>query len=146
MHYNITDVAKEDYPQLVSVWESSVKATHHFLSEEDFNFYKNLIPTFFGSVELKAIKDSFDTILAFLGTSEGNIEMLFVADNQRGKGIGKQLLLYALEELGCTKVDVNKDNVQALEFYNRFGFETKSVSAVDGFGKPYPILHLELSK
>lgn len=146
MQYHITDVVKEDYPQLVSVWESSVKATHHFLSQEDFDFYKGLMFTFFDSVDLKAAKDASGTIQAFLGTSEENIEMLFVADSQRGKGIGKLLLFYALEKLGCTKVDVNQDNQQALAFYNRFGFATQRVSPTDGFGKPYPILHLELVK
>ena len=143
--YTISNPSKEEYPQLDAVWESSVKATHHFLSEEDFNFYKNLITTFFDNIQLKALKED-NTILGFIGTDKESLEMLFVEALERGKGIGKELLLYALENLGITKVEVNQDNHHAVAFYSHFGFETRKVSEVDGFGKPYPILHIELKK
>lgn len=42
----IQKVNKTEYPELISVWESSVKATHDFLKPEDFIFYKNLFQTF----------------------------------------------------------------------------------------------------
>ncbi len=29
-----------DYGQIMEVWESSVKATHDFLKQEDFEFYR----------------------------------------------------------------------------------------------------------
>lgn len=143
MMYTICDVTKNNFTEMLAVWESSVKATHDFLSEEDFLFYKNLMPTFFEHVVLKVLKEN-NTILGFIGTDKENLEMLFVKANERGKGIGKQLLLYAFEN-GITKVDVNAQNQQAVDFYLHFGFKTKKVSKVDGFGKPYPILHMELS-
>lgn len=34
---------KEVYNDLIVIWETSVRATHHFLKEEDFLYYKNLI-------------------------------------------------------------------------------------------------------
>lgn len=142
----IYPVNKTEYTELVQVWESSVKATHHFLSEADFEFYKELIPTFFDQVSLHCVKDENEQIIAFSGTNEGNLEMLFVAADQRGKGSGKELLLHVMEHSGITKVDVNAQNEQAVKFYEHFGFETKSTSALDGFGKPYPILHMELTK
>lgn len=142
----IYEVKNTEYDDLISVWESSVKATHHFLSEEDFEFYKELVPTFFDQVALHGVKNESGQITGFIGTNEDNLEMLFVAADQRGKGIGKKLLLYAFENLKITKVDVNAQNEQAVKFYEHFGFETKSRSELDGFGKPYPILHMELKK
>ncbi|UPZ15293.1 GNAT family N-acetyltransferase [Flavobacterium humidisoli] len=142
----IQKVNKTEYPELISVWESSVKATHDFLKPEDFTFYKELIPNFFDNVLLYCIKKDQQEIIGFLGTSEENLEMLFVRAEQIGKGIGKKLLLYAIEKLKISKVDVNKDNATATAFYKHFGFELKSTSDVDGCGKPYPILHLELIK
>ncbi|WP_028980482.1 GNAT family N-acetyltransferase [Sporocytophaga myxococcoides] len=141
----IYKVENTEYKELVSVWESSVKATHDFLKIEDFNFYKELIPSFFDSVSLHCVKNVKHQIIGFIGTNEDSLEMLFVAANEIGKGIGKTLLLYAIENLSVTKVDVNKDNLQAVEFYIHFGFRVKSVSDIDGFGKPYPILHMELT-
>ena len=141
----IYKVENKDYKALMSVWESSVKATHDFLKNEDFEFYKALIPGFFDHVTLHCMKNEAAVIIGFMGTNEGNLEMLFVSESEIGKGIGKALLLYGIENLKVTKVDVNKENLQALEFYKRFGFEVKSVSDVDGCGKPYPILHMELT-
>ena len=141
----IHKVENTEYKALMEVWESSVKATHDFLKIEDFEFYKGLIPGFFEHVKLHCIKSEGAVITGFMGTNEGNLEMLFVSANEIGKGIGKALLSYGIEELKVTKVDVNQDNIQALNFYKSFGFEVKSVSDVDGCGKPYPILHMELT-
>ncbi len=142
----IHQVDKTEYNELTAVWESSVKATHDFLSEADFEFYKELVPTFFDQVTLHCVKNESERIIAFSGTNEGNLEMLFVAADQRGKGSGKKLLEYAIAHFDVTKVDVNAQNEQAVKFYEHFGFETKSISELDGFGKPYPILHMELNK
>ena len=72
--------------------------------------------------------------------------MLFINPLHRGKGVGKQLLLYAIDQLEVNKVDVNEQNEQALGFYKHFGFEVKRRSALDSSGKPYPTLHMELKK
>ncbi|WP_241254755.1 hypothetical protein [Sphingobacterium sp. DR205] len=34
----------EDYPRIMEIWESAVKATHDFLAEEDFTYFKEAIP------------------------------------------------------------------------------------------------------
>ena len=34
---------KSEYPELLSIWEKSVRATHHFLKEEDVIFLRKLI-------------------------------------------------------------------------------------------------------
>jgi putative acetyltransferase len=136
---------KKDYPVLIDIWESAVKATHDFLSDEDFEFYKSHIPIYFHHVSLYAYRDNKDVIKAFLGISDGNIEMLFVDNNSRGTGIGKILLDYAVNNLNARKVDVNEQNIQALKFYYHLGFKETGRDEYDGEGKGYPILHLEKS-
>ncbi|WP_374755463.1 hypothetical protein [Runella slithyformis] len=46
--------------------------------------------------------------------------------------------------MNVQRVDVNEQNPQALGFYERMGFAVISRSALDGLGKPYPLLHLQL--
>jgi putative acetyltransferase len=130
-----------DYQQIMSVWESSVKATHDFLKPNDFKFYKNLIPSFLPEVDLYIIR-SENSIFAFIGIREENIEMLFVASESRGKGYGKSLLLFAIDNFDISRVDVNEQNEQAIGFYEKFGFRVVSRSEKDSMGKDYPILHL----
>ena len=79
-----------------------------------------------------------------MGVYEDSLEMLFLHPDARGKGIGKRLILHAINDLKVKKVDVNEQNPQAVGFYEHMGFEIISRSELDGLGKPYPILHMQL--
>ena len=85
-------------------------------------------------------------LLGFIGTSADNIEAFFVDNEARGKGIGKALLLHAINDLHIYKVDVNEQNGQAVGFYEHMGYKVVSRDELDPEGKPYPILHLEWKK
>lgn len=135
---------ESDFSKIISLWERSVEATHHFLAKEDLEFYKSLVPRFFPQVNAMYIFEEEGIIKGFLGVSEEEIDMLFVDSKYFGQGIGKQLLMYAIEELKLSKIDVNEQNMNAYEFYQHFGFRLVGRTETDGFGKPYPILHLEL--
>lgn len=140
----IHPVLPEDYDELVGVWEASVRATHHFLKEEDLIFYKKAIRAEYlpsGMLQLFCLKNKSGNITGFVGLSEDNIEMLFVSPHNMGQGIGKALLRFAVYDHKKYKVDVNEQNDQAAGFYAHFGFRVVGRSALDGSGKPYPILH-----
>lgn len=140
----IYPVFPEHYQEIMEVWEASVRATHHFLLEADIQYFKPLILNeFLKAVDLFCVKDNSGAIVGFMGLHEESLEMLFIHPTMRGKGIGKLLTQRAIE-LGIRRVDVNEQNPDALGFYQRQGFEVVSRSALDGLGKPYPILHLQL--
>ena len=143
----IHPVLPADYDELVSVWEASVRATHHFLKEEDLIFYRKAIHSEYlssGMLQLFCLKDESGIITGFTGLSEDHIEMLFVSPDNMGQGIGKTLLRFGVDDLNKHKVDVNEQNDQAIGFYAHFGFRVAGRSAVDSSGKPYPILHMSL--
>lgn len=147
MSYHIDIPSVAEYPALVVLWEASVRATHHFLSEEDLIFFRKMIAEqYLHLVRLHCIRNTEGHILGFSGAAEGNLEMLFLDPAARGQGIGKQLLEHAIREQHITKVDVNEQNEQAIGFYEHCGFRIVSRSPLDGTGKPYPILHMELGK
>lgn len=145
MEEKIDIINKTEYQEVVDVWESSVRATHHFLKEEDIEYFKPLIlNTYLDAVELRCIRNKEGKIIGFLGVAEQNLEMLFIDPEYRGKKIGKTLLNYSINKLNVTKVDVNEQNEQAVGFYKHCGFEIINRSELDSSGKPYPILHMEL--
>ncbi|MGY3794875.1 acetyltransferase [Aquimarina sp. 433] len=147
MKYNIDTIDKSEYQEVVEVWESSVRATHHFLKEEDIIYFRPLIlNTYLDAVTLRCIRNENKKIVGFLGVAEQNLEMLFIDPNYRGKKIGKTLLEYSIDQMEVIKVDVNEQNEQAVGFYKHEGFEVIGRSELDGTGKPYPILHMELRK
>jgi ribosomal protein S18 acetylase RimI-like enzyme len=60
----------------------------------------------------------------------GLIDELVVGEEHRGRGVGKQLVLAAIEKcrrLRCCEVEVSteKANLEAKEFYKQCGFEEK---------------------
>lgn len=141
----VEHVFPDDYAEMLDVWEDSVRATHSFLSEQDIAFFKPIIlEQAFPAVSLRCIKDTKNNILGFVGVHESKVEMLFVLDDARGRGVGKKLLKYAIEQLDANKVDVNEQNPLAVGFYQHMGFNVVSRSAVDDMGKPFPILHMSL--
>jgi putative acetyltransferase len=145
MKHEIDFIKPSEYQETADLWEASVKATHHFLKEEDIQYFKPLILNeYLKMVDLRCIRDNNKKILGFLGVAEECIEMLFIHPLSRGVGIGKQLLKFAIEELGSTKVDVNEDNPEACIFYEHHGFEVIGRSELDPTGRPYPILHMSL--
>ena len=141
----ISDVTRDEYPEIVEVWEASVRATHNFLTEDDIQFFKPLILNeFLKAVNLRCAKSDDGRILGFLGVAQNTIEMLFLDPQNRGKGIGRTLVHYAIEQMGAEKVDVNEQNPDAVGFYKHMGFEVTSRSPLDSMGKPFPILHMTL--
>lgn len=144
---NIEKASDKDYDALVNVWESAVRATHHFLSEEDINALKSqLKANYFPQVTLYLVRNSAQQIQGFLGIADNRIEMLFIDALSRGQGIGKALITYAITTLSCDEVDVNEQNPQAVGFYLHQGFEQVGRSPLDGQGRPFPLLHLKLRR
>ena len=146
--YSIQVPVEAEYDKLLEIWESSVKATHDFLTDDDVQFFKKLIVEnkYFNHVKLYCIRNSESNILGFSGISGSKLEMLFLDPAVRGQGFGKMLLKHAIEIHHITSVDVNEQNRDAVKFYEHFGFKSISRSALDGTGKPFPILHMALSR
>ena len=143
--HNIERATESDYPEITDVWEASVRATHDFLKEEDIHIFRPIILNdALKAVNLFCVRDEYGRIEGFLGTHEDKIEMLFLKPSSIGKGLGKSFMNYAINTLRVKKVDVNEQNPQAVGFYEHFGFKTVHRSDVDGMGKPYPILSMEL--
>ncbi|PWB34642.1 GNAT family N-acetyltransferase [Pseudomonas sp. SDI] len=132
-----------DYPELVRVWEASVRATHDFLPDSYICLLRERVRAqYLDAVMLICCRDSKQRITGFAGVAAGRVEMLFVDPAHRGQGIGTHLLQYAVEHLNADQLDVNEQNPQALGFYLGQGFEVIGRSPTDGMDKPYPLLHM----
>lgn len=134
---------ESDFEAITTVWEASVRATHHFLQDADIRALRPLVrEQYLPMVELRVYRDEQQNIVGFVGVAENRLEMLFVAPQVFGLGIGKQLLRFAIEQMNVTELDVNEQNPQALGFYQHQGFVITGRSPRDGQGNPFPLLHL----
>ena len=133
--------------QLLEVWEDSVKATHLFLSSEEIKNIKEYVPQALKEVSHLVVIESEDSVpIAFMGIEGTKLEMLFIKNSERGKGLGKQLLNYGIENYSINEVTVNEQNPNAKGFYEYIGFKMYKKTELDEQGKPYPILHMRLDR
>lgn len=131
--------------QLVDVWERSVRATHTFLDPDDIDYFRSIVEKIdFHMLPVYCLIIE-DRVAGFLGVDEGKLEMLFLDPDYIGKGLGKRMMDYALNELRADRVDVNEQNAAAVSFYRQFGFVPYERHETDSQGKPYPVLRMKLA-
>ena len=140
--YEVADRNQPLLDALLDIWERSVRATHLFLSDAEVKSIKDYVPQALKSVEQLIVAETEQPI-AFMGVQNGRLEMLFLAPEERGKGIGKQMLQYGIENYGIAELTVNEQNPQAVGFYAHMGFEAYKRTEFDEEGHPYPLLYMK---
>lgn len=132
---------------LVELWETSVRATHHFLSDDEVRQIKTYVPQALnGAAHLLIAENEAGEPIAFLGTENHRLEMLLLSPAVRGKGIGKELLQYGIENYEIRELTVNEQNPQAVGFYDHMGFQTYKRTDCDEEGNPYPLLYMKMMR
>ena len=143
----MTQRSSELIKQLTAVWESSVRATHTFLNEQDIQNFKNSLPSVLTKIaHLIIATDSQSQPIAFMGINEPEIDMIFIDNKNRGQGIGKSLIHFGITNYQANQITVNEQNSQAKGFYEHMGFVEYQRQATDDQGKPFPILKMRLKK
>lgn len=133
--------------QLLEVCEDSVKATHLFLSSKEIENIKEYVPQAISGVShLVIMENESHQPIAFMGIENSKLEMLFIKNSERGKGLGKQLLNYGIENYNVNRLAVNEQNPEAKGFYEYMGFKTYKRTELDEQGNPYPILYMRLDR
>ena len=130
---------------LLDIWEDSVRATHHFLSDAEVKQIKEYVPQALNDVKHLIIAESdSEKPIDFMGIENNRLEMLFLSPTKRGKGIGKQLIQYGIQNYEIREVTVNEQNTQAVGFYKHLSFETYKRTDCDEERNPYPLLYMKL--
>ena len=131
--------------QLTNVWESSVKATHLFLSGCEIEKIKKFVPQALKGIDCLIVAESESKgPVAFMGVEEQTLEMLFIASEARGKGLGKKLIRYGIENHSVHRLAGNEQNPLAIGFYEHMGFRVYKRTDHDEQGNPYPLLYMKL--
>ena len=137
---------------LTALWDNSVRTTHHFLTESDIQGIRpyvgealRAVPTLgVGIVGNRSDANGHDCIAGFIGIADGKIEMLFVAKEYIGNGIGRRLMEWAVGTKHATMIDVNEQNEHAAAVYRHWGFKVYERTQTDDQGRPFPILRMKL--
>ena len=128
-------------PDIISIWEASVRASHDFLTDRDIAKLKPVVEKVAASV-MTLVVASTDRPVGFIGIEDHKIEMLFLHPEYFRRGIGTALVRHAIKQYCVSTVDCNEQNTGALTFYKRMGFTVSGRKAIDSIGNPFPILFM----
>ncbi|WP_241300062.1 acetyltransferase [Burkholderia stabilis] len=131
-----------DGARVLDIWRSAVDATHHFLSDADRRAIESDVMSFLPDAPLDLAVDESDRPIGFMLLDGSHMEALFIDPAHHGAGVGRLLVEAALSRHPDLSTDVNEQNEAAAGFYERLGFERCGRSALDGQGRPYPLIHL----
>ncbi|HNQ26787.1 MAG TPA: GNAT family N-acetyltransferase [Aquaticitalea sp.] len=146
INFEIVKYSDKYRQQVFDVWEKSVLATHSFLTTEDFYAIRKIVGTIdFNAFDVYCLTTE-TKVIGFVGSADKKLEMLFLSPDYFGKGLGKRLLDFAVLELKADKVDVNEQNIKAVEFYKKYGFTVYKRTDKDEQGRNYPILKMALNQ
>ena len=140
--YEVQDRNQPLLDELLNIWEHSVRTTRLFLSDAEVKSIKEYVPQALKSVAHLIVAET-ETPIGFMGVQNGRLEMLFLAPEERGKGIGRRLLQYSIETYGIVELTVNEQNPQAVRFYEHMGFESYKRTELGEEGNPYPLLYMK---
>ncbi len=99
-----------------------------------------------GIAHLIIAKDENNLPVAFMGIEGQKLEMLFLAPEERGKGLGRKLIQYGMEHYSVSELAVNEQNPLAKGFYEHMGFRVYKRADHDEQGNPYPLLYMKLKE
>lgn len=143
--FEVASRTPELVSSLLAVWEGSVRATHLFLSESEIEKIKEYVPQALSGVKhLVIATNELKQPVALTGVANESLEILFVSPDERGRGIGKKLINYGIENYGVKELAVNEQNPQARGFYEHMGFKVYKRTDLDEQGDPYPLLYMKL--
>lgn len=142
--YEVQDRNMRLMTDLLNVWEDSVRATHLFLSDTEIKRIKEYVPDALSDVEhLIIAENKHGKPIAFMGTKNSRLEMLFITPDEQGAGLGRRLLERGVCDYGVREVTVNEQNPQAVEFYKKMGFKVYKRTDCDEEGNAYPLLYMK---
>ena len=131
--------------QLLNVWENSVRATHFFLAEADMEDIKKYVPQALRDISHLIVAENGQGVpAAFMGIEGQKLEMLFISPEETGRGLGRKLLQYGMQNFAINTLGVNEQNPQAKGFYEHMGFQVYKRTDHDEQGNPYTVLYMRL--
>ncbi len=144
-NYKLEEVAAETLEQMLTVYTKASRQAHSFLGEENIQLASNMVrDMFFPNPDVTSIAVmEGDELAGFVGIVGTEVGGLFVDPKHQGKGYGKILLMHAVEEYNCDKLEVFIKNEKTQGFYKAMGFEMVGTTDEPTFGEHAYIMNFK---
>lgn len=113
-----------DLDVVMQIWLEGNLQAHYFIAPEywrqNYDFVKKILP----QSTVYVYEDG--AIKGFIGLQDDFIAGIFVRQDYRGQGVGRQLLDFVKQKNHILQLTVYEKNVSAINFYKQNGFITIS--------------------
>jgi putative acetyltransferase len=137
---SIRTAHEADLDALTDVWERAARSSHAFMDPGDFAELRPFIRDSYLPMLVRMV-EAGGVPIAFVGSIDGHVELLYVDPAHHGRGLGTRLLA-EVEPGGAHSVEVYADNTTGVGFYLSRGFRETRRRATDAAGRPYPMVVL----
>lgn len=119
----IRKFGEDDLPVIMQIWLDSNIQAHSFISEDYWKSNFQMVMDMLPQAEVYVYEDpETSRIEGFIGATGDYIQGIFVRDECRSKGIGKQLLDHVKKLKTSLSLHAYEKNVRAVAFYLREQF------------------------
>lgn len=117
----IREKNNEDIKKIMDIWINSNLDAHNFISKDYFYNNFDIVKEAIKNTTIYVYEEN-NSIIGFVGISDGFIEGIFVDKKYRSNGIGKKLIDYCKEKYNMLTLNVYCKNKRAVSFYIKEGF------------------------
>jgi len=134
-----------DTRTLSAIWLDASLIAHPFIGRQRLLEQRLLIEDKYLPNSETWVARQGNKALGFISLLDKFVGGIFVAPREQGKGVGRQLIVHALEKKGELTLEVYTQNEQAVRFYTGLGFREVSRRPYDDEGMPFENARLTLS-
>lgn len=124
-----------DLNTIMRIWLDANMQAHSFIAGKYWQDHYETVRTMLPQAEVYVYEDdAFGRIMGFAGLDGSYIAGIFVKEEARSKGVGKQLMDYVKNIKSNLILKVYKENERAVRFYERELFVVQSESVDEDTG------------
>ena len=142
---SIRTAGEADFDALTDLWERSARSSHAFMDDDEFAHQRPRVRDLLLPSMDVWLAEASGEILGFVGAREAVVELLYIAPEAQGRGLGPALLSYVNGGAGPRSVEVYADNTVGVAFYRGQGFVEQLRYSVTVGGGSYEVMRLTRS-
>ena len=120
----VRELKKPDIDRVADIWLDTNLKAHYFIPAQYWKSNFELVKEMLLQAEVYIYVNN-QKIQGFIGLRDEYIEGIFVSDERQSQGIGKILMDYVKDKRKKLLLNVYLENIRAISFYQREGFEVQ---------------------
>lgn len=132
----IRALTEQDLSVVMKIWSEANKSAHDFVREEYWEDHYSDVEEALAKAEVYVYEEEKShEVIGFVGLQDDYIAGIFVKEDNRSRGVGKQLLDFVKKKRMSLSLSVYQKNVRAVSFYQREQFIIRSENVEDSTGE-----------